>query len=167
MTREDFALVIGITTYPRLGASGSLEGPVKDATEFRDWLVQSAGVPDDQVKLILSDETDITRARPVHDDIDDAFEEIFEKAKQGARRLYVYFGGHGCSKAFSHVALLMANSTPSSPRAINTTSYHEGLATLKGNLFPEQVFFYDCCRNFDRDVPGRDHPWGEPSQLAP
>lgn len=36
-------------------------------------------------------------------------------------------------------------------------SYHEGLA--RRALFPEQVIFYDCCRNWDHRVQGRIAPW--------
>src|SRR5262249_33775241 len=49
---------------------------------------------------------------PIQDDIDTAFRELFKKARQGRpQRLYVYFAGHGCSKEFHHVALVMANAT--------------------------------------------------------
>jgi len=100
-----------------------------------------------------------TGGRPVQDDIDEAFRALFHKARLGqGRRLYVYFAGHGCSQEIRHVALIMANATAEELNlSLNAREYHEGLARTA--LFPEQVMFYDCCRNYDRRVLGRGPPW--------
>jgi len=158
---EDFAIVIGISRYPKLQ---DLEGPVKDAKRFRDWLIQVAKVPALQVKMVISKDPPDSGDRPIKDEIDDAFTEIFDAARrlrmysQQARRLYLYFAGHGCAQEFRHVALLMANaSLDNLDRSIDAASYHERLA--RRALFPEQVIFYDCCRNWDRRVTGQGPSW--------
>lgn len=158
---EDFAIVIGISRYPNLK---DLEGPVKDAERFRDWLIQVAKVPNLQVKLVISKDPPDSGDRPIKDEIDDVFTEIFDlgrklrmRSKQ-ARRLYLYFAGHGCAQEFRHVALLMANaSLDNLDRSLDAASYHERLAGRA--LFPEQVIFYDCCRNWDRRVTGQGPGW--------
>jgi hypothetical protein len=161
MAGEDFAVVIGITHYPQLV---DLEGPVKDAQEFARWLTGPAQVPDTNVFPVLSRDPQEPGGRPVQDEIDDAFERVFAAARalsargKGPNRLYIYFAGHGCAQGFRHVALLVANaSLQALNRGLDTESYHNGLG--KDALFPEQVFFYDCCRNYDRRVRGRSAPW--------
>jgi hypothetical protein len=150
MNEGDFAIVVGIDRYPFLK---SLEGPVKDARAFRNWVVDGAEVPRENVHLITSSGKD--PPRPILDQIDDAYMAIFKQAKAGAaRRLYVYFAGHGCSKEARHLALIMANADLKTlNRSLNARDYHRDLATLA--TFPEQIFFYDCCRNYDRRVLGR------------
>jgi hypothetical protein len=47
----------------------------------------------------------------------------------------------------------------------NANGYHVVLAHQA--IFLEQVFFYDCCRTFDRRVRGQDPPWHELSEPSP
>ena len=169
----DFAIVIGIDRYPYLR---SLKGAVGDAERMIEWLTTDGGVPEDEahLKRILSDKTaaETDRARPVQDEIDDAFEQIYESAaklrSQGIepRRLWVYFAGHGASKDDLHIALLMADArrgTPGHPgsmnSALNAPKYHSGL--LNHAVFSDQIFFYDCCRVYDQRITGRPPRWEE------
>jgi hypothetical protein len=156
MAHEDFAIVIGISRYAYLRC---LQGPVKDAEDFKEWLIKAAEVKDSHIKSILSDDPPNPGDRPIHAEIDRAFLEVFQEARQcQARRLYVYFAGHGCSAEVDHVALLMASATLDTLNdGLNAVSYHEGLA--RRALFPEQVFFYDCCRNYERRAHGRIPIW--------
>lgn len=156
MANEDFAIVIGISRYPKLK---DLEGPVKDAEDFKDWLVNLAEVPDANIKKVVSDNPPKPGNRPILNEIDDAFDELFSAASQiQARRLYIYFAGHGCAAESNHVALIMANATMETlNNSLNTSTYHEGL--VRRALFPEQIIFYDCCRNYDSRVRGRDPYW--------
>jgi hypothetical protein len=161
---DDLGLVIGIERYPYLR---SLEAPRRDAARFASWLVDEAGVPDTQVECVLTREPPAPGERPdrpVQDDIDDAFRRLQDAARQlvargrRPRRLYVYFAGHGCSSIFGHLVLVMANaSLEELGRSLDTESYQSGL--LRQALFPEQFFFYDCCRNYDNRVVGRIAPW--------
>jgi hypothetical protein len=150
----DHALVVGIDRYPNLT---SLQGAVNDAEAFGSWLQGIGQVPAQNVHMITSrvmTEPD----RPILDQIDDDFMSIVQAAEAGpARRLYVYFAGHGCSKEIRHLALVMANASKGMlNRSFNTSEYHTSLAGM--GVFAEQVFLYDCCRNYDSRVEG--HPPG-------
>jgi hypothetical protein len=145
---QDYALVIGIAHYPGLR---SLEGPVLDAQRIKRWLLERAGLPEENVEPVMSREQ--IEERPVLEEVDKALGRILKKAKSGARRLYVYFAGHGCSEAIGHIALLMANADLDNfGRSMNATEYRDAMAQ---RLFPEQVYLFDCCRNYDRRVLGR------------
>jgi uncharacterized caspase-like protein len=154
MADGDYALVMGIGSYPRLKP---LEGPAEDAGEFIKWLEGPGGVP--HIESVVTHDGDQPPDRPALEQIDEAFDRILARARrEGARRLYVYFAGHGAAQAIDHVALLMANADMDNlNRAINAPEYHSGLA--KKAIFPEQVFFYDCCRNYDKRVRGRNPEW--------
>jgi hypothetical protein len=150
----DAALVIGISHYPSLRP---LQGPVGDATRFADWLRGTGGLPAVNVELVVSD--NIEPGRPILSEIDEAFDRIFNRARAWPepRRLYVYFAGHGCSKAIDHLALLMANADLDRlNRAMNATEYREALSY---RAFPEQIYLFDCCRNYDSTVTGRGPEW--------
>jgi uncharacterized caspase-like protein len=163
MTAEyDAALVIGIAHYPWLRP---LEGPAEDADRVAHWLRTVGGLPDENVKLIVS--TKEREGYPILQEIDDAFDDILSRAADWttARRLYVYFAGHGCSQEIKHVALLMANANLDRlNRAMNATEYREALAQ---RLFPEQIYLFDCCRKYDRSVKGRSPEWTFDDSVAP
>jgi len=161
-TEHDAALVIGIAHYPWLN---ELQGPAEDAKRVADWLRTHGGLPDANVKLIVSQKE--TEGQPILDDIDKAFEQIFASATawKTARRLYVYFAGHGCSREIKHLSLLMANANLDYlNRAMNATQYREALAQ---RLFPEQVYMFDCCRNYDRRSIGRVPDWTFDESIPP
>jgi len=157
MQDRDYAIVVGINRYPLL--KKDLEGSVKDAEAFGEWLVGTGEVPAKNVKAILSETPPKPGDRPVLDEIDKAFADLFKQTKAApARRLYCYFAGHGCSAAANHLALLMANAEKEFlDRAMNASEYHDRLA--KQPLFKEQIIFYDCCRNYDERVTGRGPEW--------
>jgi uncharacterized caspase-like protein len=158
MAQNDHAIVVGIDRYPELK---SLQGPVKDAEAFRDWLTENAAVPVANVAMVLSPKAKQVDARPVQEEVDAAFNELFKKVKaKPARRLYFYFAGHGCSQGTNHLALLMANANLDLlNRSMCAPDYHEGLA--RRPLFKEHLIFYDCCRNYDRRVTGRRPEWSD------
>ena len=161
MTAEqDYALVIGIAHYPYLR---SLEGPALDAQRIERWLLERAGLPVGNVEPVISREP--IEERPILEEIDKALGRILRKAKSGARRLYVYFAGHGCSEAIGHIALLMANADMDNlGRSMNATEYQDAMAQ---RLFPEQVYLFDCCRNYDRRVMGRGPEFTVDPQAPP
>jgi len=159
MGRRDFGLVIGISRYASLR---SLQGPSLDAHAFKTWLLGSGDVPSSQIKLVVNDPP-VPDNRPIQHDIDKAFGELIEVARRlpadyPARRLYFYFAGHGCASTVDHLALIMANASMDELNySLNAKSYQDRLAHRA--VFKEQIFFYDCCRQFDSRVPGRDPPW--------
>jgi hypothetical protein len=150
----DAALVIGIKHYPALR---SLQGAAADARRFASWLVDRAGLPPANVRLVTGEEA--APGRPVLQEINDAFTYIFQLAQAwpAARRLYMYFAGHGCSQEIQHLALLMANADPGNlNRAMNATEYR---LALRRRTFREQLFLFDCCRQFDLLVRGQIPEW--------
>src|SRR6266702_3557876 len=104
MPDTDFAVVIGISHYP--GLRKPVQGAVRDADRFIDWLKGPAGVPDNQIhiKRLVSKDPPDPGMNPVITEIDDAFEKVFDQVENrqagnvAPRRLYVYFAGHGCRR---------------------------------------------------------------------
>ncbi|HLZ55299.1 MAG TPA: caspase family protein [Ktedonosporobacter sp.] len=171
MPNTDFAVVIGISHYSDLGKP--VPGAIKDADRFIEWLKGPAGVPDNQIhiKRLVSKDPPDPGKNPVITEIDDAFEKVLAEAENRREenrragnvaplRLYVYFAGHGCSQGSQHMALLLGDASRRYlNKSLDSSSYHDGL--VRNAIFPEQVFFYDCCRNFDRRVVGRRSPWSD------
>jgi hypothetical protein len=154
LQRGDHALVIGIADYDGLRP---LQGPTGDAERMALWLEKEGGVPGANIELLRSSPEG--PRRPVLDEIDDALDRVLKEGKASgcARRLYVYFAGHGCAGEIEHLALLMANANLDHlNNSMNAGEYRTALAT---RVFPEQVYFFDCCRNYDPAVTGRGPSW--------
>ncbi|MFI5908008.1 caspase domain-containing protein [Dactylosporangium sp. NPDC051541] len=152
---QDAALVIGINDYPSLAP---LTGAITDARLFAGWLRTRAGLPSGHIELVTSSGATGPEC-PTLAEVDAAFDRILTMARGWSRprRLYVYFAGHGCSREVRHLALLMANATLGNlNRAANATEYQTG---LRKQIFPEQVYFFDCCRAYDQTVLGRGPEW--------
>ncbi len=157
MGQDDWAIVVGIWTYPDLG---NLTGPENDAKAFADWvrLPTGGGVPEDHVRLILSSDfasvDSASRAEPTPGRVEALFDELDDIAQRNkdrmeglrvGRRLYLYMAGHGCAPILDESVLLMANATrrragyhiPGKPWA--NWFYRAG-------YFDEILLFMDCCR---------------------
>jgi hypothetical protein len=160
MSKEDRAIVVGISKYPDLG---DLRGPENDAHAFRDWLVDTRGgdVPDKQIRMILSSDTGPLAAapgtpHPTVIEVQKEFEALqdiadenmaAQRGRRVGRRLYLYLAGHGFSPSTEQTALLMANAAPL--RAGGT--YHIIGQFFAGwfyraGYFDEICLFMDCCR---------------------
>jgi hypothetical protein len=163
----DFAIVIGINKYPRLEARYQLEGPIDAARRFAAWLTAAGGVPVENCRLVLGESpADAPMPEPIQDQIDEAFAEIFEASEKiEARRLYFYFVGHGFAIDNEQASLLMANARIGMLNlGIDATAYRQQLSN-KQRFFPEQIFIFDCCRQFDGIVRGRGPAWSlEPAR---
>jgi hypothetical protein len=145
---DDYALVIGVNDYPQWNKGAkSLKGSVKDAQDFRDWLVDKdgGGLPRNNVKLLVSTDKPLGPRQWV---IDDAFREIRQQSEgKTRRRFYFYFTGHGHSRAGSwqQQSLCLANWSPlDAGAALHLESYIK--ASVGCLKFSEAVFFLDCCR---------------------
>ena len=166
MATDDFAIVIGIAHYHDLQA---LEGPVRDAQLVYQWLTGAGEVPVENIELITSAQPPAP-ARPLMDEIDDAFDVTFSKVQLApARRLYVYFAGHGCTSFANEndPLLVMVNAKEHEMnRSLNSRSVHDGLRARA--QFLEQLFIYDCCRHYQRRAAGRIAAWSydAPATLA-
>ena len=97
---------------------------------MRDWLRDHAEVPTDNIEFVVSYDQD--SAEPTTVTIQQAINRIIDRAgRTGARRLYVYFAGHGLTASLSHLLLLAANAQQKSlNRGINAQKYQEGLGTF-------------------------------------
>lgn len=152
MAQNDYAVVVGISTYPDLG---SLGGPANDALDFYNWLLAADGgnVPRAQVTRIVSpayaNPPQIMDAEPQIGEVEKAFQKIaldLRQSGQQAGRLYVYLAGHGFSKEVGEAALLMANAV----KGLTTNLHIAGRAYAerfsKSSFFREVVLLMDCCR---------------------
>src|SRR5437667_152753 len=95
---NDYAIVIGIDDYP---GYRPLKGAISDAQEFAEWLcddTQGGGLPSDNCKTVYSTPDPLI---PLQAQVDEAFVGVFSAIPKGklARRLYVYFSGHGTAES--------------------------------------------------------------------
>ncbi len=165
-----YALVVGINTYPGLTDLG---GPVNDAKNFRDWLVDPVGghLPDDNVRLLLSDDGAVS-ARPLRDEIDDALLDLNAKAMNdiGASledfarsRLIIYVAGHGIMPGNGDGALLLANARKGAySRNIELRAYADWYA--RAGLFAQVLVYADCCRNWYPQARGTPPTFDDPGR---
>jgi hypothetical protein len=143
---RDFGLVVGINHYPRFR---SLQGAAADAIAFHAWMCEpdGGGVAPEHARLITSTPEP---PKPLQDHVDEQFVELVQAADAlgGARRLYVYFSGHGATctdDAGDDVALLLAKwSTTLARLALSSHRYCRTLGGL--GLFEEIAMSLDCCR---------------------
>src|SRR5437899_12863318 len=117
---NDYALVVGIDHYP---GYENLRGAIEDAKDVKSWLCDEPDggqVPEDNCKPVYST-PDPTR--PIQDDIDDALSLILNAVgtKEQARRLYIYFSGHGMAPSKLVTGMCVANwSLEKRERALNS-----------------------------------------------
>lgn len=151
---NDFALIVGIDHYPNFGQNGrNLKGAINDAQKFANWVKDKntgGGVKEKHCKLVTS-EGNVEKFNK--DIIDDALDEIWGLAdaiKDGGRRLYMFFSGHG--QQVDNPDFLTTSQTLCLPKwsfrrpnaAILTDSYSNVAKTCLP--FKEIVVFMDCCR---------------------
>lgn len=173
MAQNDYAVVVGINTYPNLG---DLEGPRHDALDFYAWLLAADGgnVPKANIERIISPQyaqpPDVVAVQPQLDKVDGAFMKIalaLKNSAQQAGRLYLYFAGHGFSKAVGDAALLMANVV----RGVNTNQHIGGRAYAewfsKTSYFREVMLVMDCCREDYKLTPPRPVAFDDISGATP
>ncbi len=147
---EDYALIIGIDHYKPDGGLRTLNGPIRDAKKFKEWVLDAHGgdVPKEQVVDLFST---LDPLKPNTVEIDDKLQEVLDKAlaskKKSGRRLYFYFAGHGMAEEANkvNVALCMANWSKKRGGAAVSVSNHEQVFNDTG-VFQEIVYIADCCR---------------------
>jgi hypothetical protein len=172
MQDEDYAIVVGLQTYPGLNGNGqpALSGPVNDANAFYDWLISKDGgdVDPNKIQRIRSSDFPapagpIFKTKPRADDIEDAFNNLKDisdanknanKPRRIGRRLYVYMAGHGVVQQNLNVneppkkeaALLMANVELNN---IGNSYVYAAYSTswfCNNRCFDEVFLFMDCCK---------------------
>jgi hypothetical protein len=145
--RTDFGLAVGVDHYAGLPP---LRGAVADAERFYAWMCDPAGggVAEENARCVRSSEKP---RRPVQDQVDDALVELLNRAREcrdGVRRLYFHFSGHGAmspkSSGADNALLLAAWSTINRGRALSSDRYRSELEGA--GIFEEIAMFLDCCR---------------------
>jgi hypothetical protein len=181
---NDYAVVVGINNYP---AFDPLEGPVKDAKAFRDWLVTHGKVHPDNIREVYSTDFPSVAGQPTAltqpaiEAVNAKFKELvtltnknFQRLPRVGRRLYIYLAGHGITPRVSNnsldsAALLMANADSESVGFhLSGPAYAEWFR--QSHAFNEIVLFMDCCRNAFDDIEQASVPFvpvkgGDPTKV--
>ena len=100
---ETYALVVGIEKY-KAGSDWDLNGPVHDAIEFANWLLERK-VKSDNIYLFLSpldtnrdllQKTKLNFQPANQENISDAINYKLLNKNVSGELLYVFWGGHSC-----------------------------------------------------------------------
>ena len=161
---DHYAIVVGLTSYPRLAQPpeppADLKGPGNDADAVADWLRSPTGgdLPPDNVKVIKSPDVasaaSAADAEPSSVAIEKSFLWLEDIARENkarnlgnrvGRRLYVYMSGHGFSPKRNHGCLFAANATPRFSYHVYPSSWLEWFQDAA--YFNEFVLWMDCCMN--------------------
>jgi hypothetical protein len=159
MSAEDYAIVIGLSAYPKLGPPpADLQGPENDAKAIHKWLVSKNGgaVPAPQARLLVSSQYAKKGRPPTREDLEqDAFFWIEDIAVRSTRpgnqtrvgrRLYFFLAGHGFSSDDYSGALLTGDVRSNSSTAnIGASLWLQWWKDA--NYFSEYVMWMDCCMN--------------------
>lgn len=157
MNNQDYAIVVGINYYPKLG---SLEGAEYDADQFAAWLADPNGgaLPDQNIRRVRT--CDFHPPPPATDfdakpNVDSFQQQLLALVTNNAgnglrqpagRRLYLYFSGHGFSgSSASEAALYAANAGYPQYPHIAATRYADWLQSAA--LYQEIILIMDCCRD--------------------
>ena len=150
---DRWAVVIGVDDYGL--EERNLQGAVRDAERFHDWVVKKDGgkVPEANVRLLLARLGGDGDVVPTKDNIVTAINEVVTTSGGGGECLFFFFAGHGLTARVSNrdeSALV----TPGfdelhTDHSLAVRSLAEFLETTQ---FQDQFFFLDACR----DVPWLD-----------
>jgi hypothetical protein len=153
---DHYAIVIGINRYPQFPP---LQGAVKDATLFAEWLRTSdgGGLSPKNVEILLSppepepvepyigkpDHPMVTKALATKIKIEYAIQNKIAIGK----RFYFYFSGHGFGPKFEEVGMLFPGAAPNRLRmSMGLQLYREFFQ--HGSFFEEAIYILDCCRDY-------------------
>ncbi len=160
---EDYAIVVGIDTYPKLPRP--LAGARNDVDAFRDWLIdpEGGGLDPNNVYRLVSPAPQAIPPQPGNDAIDVEFEKLIDLAAQRGgrvgRRLYIFLAGHGFARDAVLDSRLLA--ATGGPRATGNHVFGQKYAEWfqKAKYFDEVVLIMDCCRENYQSAPTREPPW--------
>jgi hypothetical protein len=165
MSKDDWAVVVGIQTYFDAGSLGALSGPENDAKAFHDWVTSKPGgeVPKGQAKLILSSQfkqpfPTAADAMPTADAIKDAFDHLKSVANENAEngngltvgdRLYIFLAGHGFAPSLDDqlTALLTAEASVANSQLQHIIGSYMADWFWRAGYFKQVLLFVDCCRS--------------------
>jgi hypothetical protein len=161
-----YAVCLGIDRYP--GFPGrDLGSAARDATAFRDWLVDPAGgaLPAGNARLITVDPgvpfAAPGDARPQQREVNRALHEFNQRLRDHLAehpqdwqksRMYIYAAGHGIGPPMAEGAILMADAESELlGNNIELSLYADWY--LRCGLVHEVVIFADCCREILGGIP--------------
>jgi hypothetical protein len=141
---DDYAVVIGITSYPRLS---DVPTGAADARAFAKWLSEPEGgalTPGRVGLFVTEDASSGLRARA---DILAGFEYLVQRAAINAahrvgRRLYIFASGRGSSRTLRELALAMPDAGPPDVKGLDLTRFADFFKA--SGAFEEVVLFADC-----------------------
>jgi hypothetical protein len=146
------AIVVGISSYPALGAGGKsandLPGAVADANAMAEWL---AGPGQATVTKITSTGLDdqpwqTVEIKPSRDDLEHPFDQIVIDNQRVGDRLTIYCAGHGIAPTIASRCLLLPRAVASNPPILPN---FDGSAWLewfsRQTHFDEFVLWMDVC----------------------
>lgn len=148
---ETWAVVAGINEYP--GFPGvALKGPLADATAFRQWLMNDAATPEDNILWVQK--TPGSDDSPAFHEIERAFMSLAKQSiansQEGigfevGRRLYIFMAGHGFALNDTDAGLFTADA---GEKFLGLHVQGRVFADYfrQGGLFSEVILFMDCCR---------------------
>jgi hypothetical protein len=136
----DYALVIGLDHYHPWS---SLLRARADAWDFAEWLCDRDGGG------LLPENCHLIHSRPgaeypSQEDIDRTLRAILSR-RGPARRLYVYYAGHGSAADDRSVNLCLGPCSRQRPEALDSEHYIRSI--IWSGKFEEIMVFFDCCRS--------------------
>jgi Caspase domain len=165
------AVVVGIDGYAN--PDWRLDGAVRDALAFADWVLKAGGVAPGGLRLLLSP---LPGAPPpavpagvpaplpaTSQGIIGALAELRRlKAEEGGDRVYVYYAGHGAAlpQWNAEPVLIPVDFTDPELHGQLLLGFSRIIPYLTPAPFPEQLFFLDACRDFG--LPGYEPPLQSP-----
>ena len=168
---RDYAIVVGINDY--LHDIPILAGCINDARMFCDWLVEPTMGGLDPANIRLFTSNNPADEQPFRDQIVDFMDDWNILAQTGtfnARRLYLFFAGHGITLPAPDdkqgCALVMANARWNLLRGLFGVTAAESMR--QANVFREVMLVMDCCA----EVSGSPelqykHHWQHDGSLPP
>lgn len=103
MNGKDYALLVGIDTYPKKSGLRALSGAQADIAAFEAWLKSPENPNSANTKITTIYPPPDVAQRKIYDALSELLDEV--KAAGGerpyARRLYLYFAGHGSLPPYS------------------------------------------------------------------
>ncbi len=161
MPQNTHAVVVGIECY-EVSDAWTLDGPVRDAVRFVDWLLER-GVPKEQIILLLSpskknkayvdalngtlyprpksaSQSEVDRV--LTDELD-----VLADRMEGEGTLFLFWAGHGSVDHDRERHLFFSDSTRRSPRNISVKAIQNHLLSSPVDKFRSQLLLIEACAN--------------------
>ena len=184
--KDLLVFIVGIERYAG-GRTWNLKGPVRDALDFAEWLVER-GLPPENIQAFLSplEDGDPLASRPAlrkgmvvrggkTTDIYPALDGDLRHKKP--RHFCLFWGGHGCVKDDNRRYLLGSEATDDNVQCIDLTGFLNFLKTdavgaARQDNSPDFIAIVDACASFvysqglDRRITSQNFPMSNPTRRS-